>query len=152
MAEDNNDLLAMTAHIVAAFVENNHVGAEKVPALISTIHGSLSRLGGELEPVGEEVEQPTAAQIRKSITEEGIVSFLDGQKYHSLKRHLTRHAMTPQEYRSRYGLDTSYPMTSPAYSARRSELAKASGLGQKGRQPKAEAAAKPVRKSRTPKA
>jgi len=38
-----------------------------------------------------------------------------------------------QEYRARYGLPVDYPATAPNYSARRSELARALGLGQRRR-------------------
>jgi predicted transcriptional regulator len=37
--------------------------------------------------------------------------------------------MTPDEYRSRFGLPRDYPMVAPNYAAQRSELAKSLGLG-----------------------
>jgi predicted transcriptional regulator len=39
--------------------------------------------------------------------------------------------MTPDEYRTKWGLAQDYPMVAPSYAAQRSELAKASGLGRK---------------------
>jgi predicted transcriptional regulator len=51
-----------------------------------------------------------------------------------LKRHLTKHGLDPYSYRARYGLPADYPMTCPSYSAQRSELAKAIGLGAPKRQ------------------
>jgi predicted transcriptional regulator len=80
------------------------------------------------------VEKPTAAQIRKSISDEGIVSFIDGKPYKTLKRHLTKHGLTPQAYRQRYGLPADYPMVAPGYAAQRSALAKEIGLGRPGGQ------------------
>ena len=38
--------------------------------------------------------------------------------------------MTPDQYKARWNLPADYPMVAPAYSAARSQLAKASGLGQ----------------------
>ena len=41
--------------------------------------------------------------------------------------------LTVAEYRTKWGLPDDYPLVSPAYSQRRSELAKAMNLGQNGR-------------------
>jgi predicted transcriptional regulator len=38
--------------------------------------------------------------------------------------------MTPDQYRAKWSLPTDYPMVAANYAARRSELAKRSGLGQ----------------------
>jgi hypothetical protein len=55
----------------------------------------------------------------------------DGEKFKSLRRHLVRaHDLTPEQYRMKWGLPVSYPMTAPNYAAKRSELAKKMGLGQ----------------------
>ena len=49
-----------------------------------------------------------------------------------LKRHLkTSYGMTPDEYRTKWGLPLDYPMVAPSYAATRSGLAKKSGLGRK---------------------
>lgn len=136
--EDTNQqpaTLDLTVDIVTAFLSKNPIGADQVPALIASVHGALNGLGqGPVEPE-EVVEKPTAAQIRKSIGDEGLVSFIDGRTYKSLKRHLSTHGFTPQSYRETFGLKPDYPMVSPAYSRARSELARTMGLGARGRQP-----------------
>jgi hypothetical protein len=49
-----------------------------------------------------------------------------------LQRHIsTRHALNKDEYLKRWGLRSDHPLTAPAYSERRSTLAKALGLGRK---------------------
>jgi predicted transcriptional regulator len=49
-----------------------------------------------------------------------------------LKRHLTTaHDTNPASYRVRWGLGNDYPMLTKNYSARRSEFAKAIGLGKR---------------------
>lgn len=74
--------------------------------------------------------------IRKSITPDHIICLEDGGPFRSMKRHLaTRHGLTPEDYRARWGLPTDYPMVAPNYAAARSELARAMGLGQSGRTP-----------------
>lgn len=139
-------LLDLTTEIVAAFASNNKVEAEHLPTLILSVHQALS---GTTTPVVEEttVDRPTSAQIRKSIKPEGLVSFEDGKTYKSLRRHLNARGMTFADYREKWGLPNDYPAVAPAYSARRSELAKAAGLGQKGRVSKASTTKAPANKA-----
>lgn len=132
------DIVELAGDIVSAYVSNNSVPASELPALIASIHGALSGLvsgvqAAPAEPVAE-VEKPTPAQIRRSITDEGIVSFLDGKTYKTLKRHLTAYGLEPRSYRERFGLPADYPMVAPAYAAQRSALAKQIGLGRPGAQ------------------
>lgn len=74
-------------------------------------------------------EHKTASEIKKSITNGGLISFIDGQAYQTIKRHLTKHGMTPETYRARFGLPDDYPMTAPNYAAERRALALKQGLG-----------------------
>jgi len=63
-----------------------------------------------------------------------IVCLEDGKRLKILKRYLmTRFGMTPDEYRVKWGLPAEYPMVAPNYTKKRSSLAKALGLGTKGR-------------------
>jgi predicted transcriptional regulator len=58
-------------------------------------------------------------------------------KFKSLKRHLgSVHGLTPDQYRQKWFLPVTYPMVVPEYAAKRSALAKETGLGAAGR-PKA---------------
>ena len=94
----------------------------------------------------------TAAEIRRSIRPDALISFEDGKSYKALKRHLTTRGLTVDQYRAKWGLPNNYPTVLPAYSRARSELAKAAGLGQKGRIGKSAAAAKPAKGGRPRKA
>jgi hypothetical protein len=48
------------------------------------------------------------------------------------KRHLhSAYDMTPEDYRTKWGLPHDYPMVAPAYAERRSQLAKDIGLGRR---------------------
>lgn len=136
--QSDADLLALTADIVVAFLANNRVEAEAVPQVISATHAALARLGtsgGDAPAEVEEIQKPSRAAVRKSVTDEGLVSFLDGRTYKTLKRHLSTRGYTPDSYRERFGLSADYPMVAPAYSAVRSAHAKASGLGTRARLP-----------------
>ncbi|KAA0114202.1 MucR family transcriptional regulator [Methylobacterium sp. P1-11] len=136
--EVSDTLAVMTAELVAAYVSNNPVPASELPALITRVHGAISGLvaGSLTAETGlapqADVEKPSATQIRKSVRHEGIVSFIDGKIYKTLKRHLASHGLDPRSYRDSYGLPADYPMVAPGYAEQRSALAKAIGLGQPG--------------------
>ena len=128
------DYIERTVDVVAAYVSNNSLPSAELPSLIASIHGALNSIAsGSVAPVVDTVERPTPAQIRKSIRPDGLISFIDGKSYKTLKRHLTKHGLDPQTYRDRFGLPADYPTTSANYSAQRSALAKSLGLGQPGR-------------------
>lgn len=128
------EYIERTVDVVAAYVSNNSVPTAELPTLIASVHEALNRVAsGPVAQTSEAFEKPTPAQIRKSIRPDGLVSFIDGKSYKTLKRHLTKHGLDPHTYRERYGLPADYPTTSANYSAQRSALAKSLGLGQPGR-------------------
>ena len=135
------DLTSLTADIVSAYVAHNALSGDKIPELISSVYGALSRASRQaVEP--EPVELKPAVAIKKSVTPDYIICLEDGQKFKSLKRHLkTHHDMSPEEYREKWGLSPDYPMVAPSYAAARSDLAKNMGLGRRG---SAVVAAEPV--------
>lgn len=129
------DNVELAAEIVAAYVKNNSVSPSELPKLLTNIHAALSGIAAghsasasATEPA---VEKATPAQIRKSITPDALISFVDGKPYKTLKRHLGTHGLDFETYRARYGLPADYPTVSPNYSAARSALAKSLGLGRK---------------------
>lgn len=130
----NSDFVTLAGDIVSAYVSKNSLPAADLPGLIGSVHSALVGLGGSVEPAAapETVEKPSAAQIRKSITPDAIISFIDGKPYKTLKRHLGTHGLDPHAYRQRYGLQSDYPMVAPNYAAQRSALAKSIGLGRPG--------------------
>jgi predicted transcriptional regulator len=141
------DLQSLTAQIVANYVEGNKLSAENLPVVISSVYVALAGADQPEAPAEGAVELPSKAQIKKSIQPDHLVSFIDGKTYKTLKRHLTTHGLTFDEYKAKYGLPKDYPTVAPSYSAQRSELAKKLGLGQGGRGGvgKAKAAAEPAK-------
>jgi len=125
------DLLNLTGEIVSAYVSNNSVPTGELPILLHNVHAALVSLhvGGSLQARNETYDKPTASQIRKSVSPDGIVSFVDGKTYKTMKRHLTTNGLDPESYRTRFGLPSDYPMVAPSYAAQRSALAKSIGLG-----------------------
>ncbi|TXN74094.1 MucR family transcriptional regulator, partial [Methylobacterium sp. WL18] len=94
------DLIGLAGDVVAAYVSNNPVPASELPALIARVHGAIAGLasGTSAAAAGAEapvaVDKPSAAQIRKSVQHDGIVSFIDGKTYKTLKRHLTANGLS----------------------------------------------------------
>ncbi len=129
--DDQTTQLEMCVDIVSAYVSNNSVSANDLTNLIQSVYGALGGVGQPIVEAAEPVAKATTAQIRKSITDAGLISFEDGKTYQSLKRNLSTRGLTPQAYREKWGLPHDYPMVSPTYAAKRSELAKSMGLGRK---------------------
>lgn len=128
--EPRADLIGLTADIVAAYVSNNSVPVTELSRIIADTHAAVSALQTSV-PTVEEKPAPAVA-IKKSVTPDFIICLEDGKKFKSLKRHLaTYHDMTPEQYREKWGLPRDYPMVAPNYSAKRSVLAKSTGLGRK---------------------
>ena len=132
------DFLLLAGEIVAAYVSNNSVPISELPRLIERVHGAIASLALGEATIGTatisrvDFEKPSPAEIRKSVRDDGIVSFIDGKTYKTLKRHLTSHGLDPRSYRERYGLPADYPMVASSYAERRSAVAKAIGLGVPG--------------------
>ena len=122
-------VIEMTAGIVGAYVSNNPVPASTLPDLIILISSSLASLGKPEQPAPEPLKPHIP--IKKTVTEDYLISLEDGKKYKLLKRHLTKRGLTPDEYRAKWGLPSDYPMAAPGYSAFRSDHAKRFGLGRK---------------------
>jgi predicted transcriptional regulator len=78
-----------------------------------------------------------AVPIEDSVTDEYIICLEDGKKLQMLKRHLnTVYNMSLDQYKERWGLPVDYPVVSPNYARRRSQIAKNTGLGVNGRRKK----------------
>ena len=124
-----DSLTQQTVDIVAAYVANNNVRTEDLGNLINTVRTALGNAGAR--PAASAKAEPPMPW-KKAIRPDFIISFEDGKHYKSMKRHLTRYGLTPDQYREKWGLPRDFPMVAPNYAAARSELAKKSGLGQKG--------------------
>jgi predicted transcriptional regulator len=136
----SDDVLGLTAQIVSAHVTKNTVPVEELPALIREVYKTLSTVGEAPAPV--EALKPAVA-VTKSVFPDHIVCLEDGKQMTMLKRHLmTEHNLTVDQYRTKWGLPSNYPMVAPNYAETRSSLAKKMGLGRS----RTVAPKKPVRK------
>ena len=119
-------LLALTADIVAAYLTRQPMAAIDVPGAIRLVHDALRGIQDEAAPAN----RPPAVPVVRSIQPGFIVCLEDGLRFKTLKRHLRAvYGLTPEQYRARWGLPVDYPMVAPNYARRRSQLARASGLG-----------------------
>ncbi len=116
--EQREELLELTARIVAAQVSNNAIAVADLPGLIGAVHETLAAVGERPAAKGE-----PAVSIKKSVRHDYIVCLEDGKKHKMLKRHLREaHNMTPDDYRKRWGLAADYPLVAPKSAEARSKL------------------------------
>ncbi|MEI6558739.1 MAG: MucR family transcriptional regulator [Rhodospirillaceae bacterium] len=127
-----SELIELTSKIVAAYVSRNVLQPSDLPTLINAIHQSLKTAGQPPQPVDAVVDLKPAVPIKKSVFPDYIVCLEDGKKLKMLKRHLaSSYGLTPDEYRSKWGLPSDYPMVAPNYAKARSDLALKLGLGRR---------------------
>jgi predicted transcriptional regulator len=133
--ENDAGLLELTTSVISSYVAHNDVPASELAGLIASTYSALAKLGGEPAPPAAAALVP-AVPIRKSVTPDAIICLEDGKKFKSLKRHLSSaYGLTPEQYRTKWGLPVDYPMVAPHYAEARSALAKSMGLGRKAAVP-----------------
>lgn len=134
---DSTNAVELAAELTAAWLANpnTRTSADDVPAFLMSMHAAVTRLSNGTE---EEAEAPAAqsyepaVSARKSLASpDHIISLIDGKKYKTLRRHLSTHGLTPEQYRERFNLKTDYPMVAATYSEARRAMAKSIGLGRK---------------------
>jgi predicted transcriptional regulator len=113
--------------IIASYVGNHILAPEQLYALISTVEGTLRQLG--TPPPAEPARLP-AVPVKRSVQHDHVVCLECGFRGQTLRRHLgSRHGLRIAEYMRRWQLPGDHPLTAPAYSQRRSTMAKELGLG-----------------------
>src|ERR1700710_1865525 len=118
--EAKQNILEITAQIVAPHLSNNPVEASALPSLIQSVYRTLSSVG-EPEAAADTAQTP-AVSVKKSVFPDFIVCLEDGKKLKMLKRHLkTSYGLTPDDYRTKWGLPRDYPMGAPIYASHRSQ-------------------------------
>jgi predicted transcriptional regulator len=136
MSDDGNEdaaaaLRRLVADVAGAYAAANNMPWTDLPRLIHSVHETLAALGA---PKPAEEPKP-AISVRQSVSDDTIVCLDCGAPFAMLRRHLREaHGLSPQDYRNRWKLPGNYPLVAPAYSRRRSDVAKTMGLGQKAAQ------------------
>ncbi|WP_375458692.1 MucR family transcriptional regulator [uncultured Enterovirga sp.] len=140
---DASSLIDLTAGLASAYLANNSVQTADLPGLIASIHTALVGLGRPA-PQPEAAKPTPHISIKKTVTDDYLISLEDGRQYKTLRRHLTGRGLTPDQYRTKWSLPRDYPMVAPNYAKQRSDMARSIGLGQR-RKPEPEPAEKPKR-------
>ena len=117
----------LTTQIVAAYVRRNQVAPDQLGSLISAVHKALGQLGKPAEAVSS--ARAPAVTIRRSVTANFVVCLECGWRGQMLRRHIAGHGLSVDGYRARWGLPREHAIVAPAYSERRSTMAKQIGLG-----------------------
>ena len=131
MTENKNPTsIKFATDIISAYVSNHNIDKDDLLELIEEVYLRLVKLQSSENTQGQDFKP--VVPVEDSILENAIICLEDGKKFKLLKRHLSRtYNMSPEQYRSKWGLPSDYPMVAPSYSKKRSHLAKASGLGSK---------------------
>ena len=119
----------LTAKIVVNYMRHHRLVPDQLGDLITSVHRAIGQLGQP--PELEEVLTP-AVSVRRSVHRDYVICLDCGHRGKTLARHIaTRHGLSRDEYRQRWGLRSNHPLTAPAYSEHRSSMAKARGFGHK---------------------
>ena len=161
MADDTqpSNTLDLATELTIAWLStpNTSASADDVPSFLQKVHGALRSLesGQSNEAQPAEPEYSPAVSVRRSLSsKDHIISMIDGKPYKALRRHLSGHGLTPDDYRQRDGLKPDYPMVSESYSQVRRDMAKKIGLGRKPgtkMPPRTKTVAAPAKRGRKPK-
>jgi predicted transcriptional regulator len=147
----------LAAELTIAWLSNSNTRAQAtdVRDFLQSMYEALNAL--VTEPATNGANQEAAAEYKPATTArrslsspEHIISLIDGRPYKTLRRHLSGHGLTPDQYRQRYGLKADYPMVAPAYAEVRRAMAKKIGLGRKPRTDVPTSGAKPSKRPRKP--
>lgn len=126
------DFATLAVQLLSAYVSNNSVPNAELAELIRTTKAALAEdIAAKDEPAAETIQRPAVSAKASLASPDHIISMIDGKPYKTLKRHLSVRGMTPDEYRARFNLPSSYPMVAPNYSEHRRQVAKEKGLGRK---------------------
>lgn len=120
--------LYQVAHIVSSYVGHHQIGPDELGGLIGEVHRALAGVRQAAPPAP--VPHQPAVPIRQSVRLEYVVCLECGFRARMLRQHLrVQHGLSVDEYRARWNLRSDHPVTAPAYSQRRSVMAKELGLG-----------------------
>jgi len=119
----------LVSKIVASYVKHHSVGPGELSSLITSVYRSLNSVGKTIAP--PESREP-AVPVKRSVQRDYVVCLECGFRGQVIRRHIhERHGLDLAGYRARWKLRDDHPIVAPAYSQRRSAIAKQIGLGRK---------------------
>lgn len=129
-------LTEMAADIVAAQAGVTRMSAGELSEVLTKTYESLRRIKNQEEGVTTEIPAVAAAAVaiepKASIQQNRVICLECGKEFKQLsKSHLKSHALTPKEYKKKYGLKANQALTAKSLSAKRRKTAKERGLGER---------------------
>lgn len=119
----------IAARVLCAYLSRNTVSADDLPALSARTYAALEAVFAGAATGAPPTEPPTPDQIAASVTPDAIVSFENGRRYRSLRRHLNQLGLSEDQYRAKWGLPADYPLVAQSFSDLRSSAARAQRFG-----------------------
>ncbi len=130
-------LLEMSAEIIAAQAKHKEMAPDEMAESLRTVFQALQeiqQLGQDGEGSEETASGDSLAYLRrnplKSIQRNQIICLESGKLYKLLSnRHLALYKLTPREYKKKWGIPMTMPLSARSLTNRRRKLAKELGMG-----------------------
>jgi predicted transcriptional regulator len=119
----------IAAQVLCAYLSRNPISPDDLPALSARTYAALEAVFAGPALAATSAEPPTQEEIAASVTSDAIISFENGRRYRSLRRHLNQLGLTDDQYRAKWGLPADYPLVAQSFSDLRSSAARAQRFG-----------------------
>jgi predicted transcriptional regulator len=134
----SKQFVRLAADIVIANSTGKGFTTEQLTHMLKSVADTLEELAVEPSMMGGELQTSEAgapADWKASIGKNTITCLICGYSGKLLTPHLkSKHKTTPREYRKQFNIPARTPLVSKAYRAKRSKIAKETGIGEKLRQ------------------
>ena len=130
----SKQFVRLAADIVIANSTGKGFNTEQLTEMLKSVTETLEGLAAEPEEAAAQqgAEAAAPADWKSSIARNAITCLICGYSGKLLTPHLkSKHQMTPREYRKKYNIPARTPLVSKAYRAKRSKIAKETGIGEK---------------------
>ena len=133
----SKSLLEMSTEIIAAQAQHTAMSADEIADCMRSVFNTLRELqqmADGLGKSGEDSSEDSLNHLRqnplKSIQRNQIICLESGKAYKLLSnRHLALYNMTPREYKKKWGIPMTMPLSARSLTNRRRKLAKELGMG-----------------------
>jgi predicted transcriptional regulator len=134
----SKQFVRLAADIVIANSTGKGFTTDQLTHMLKAVADTLEELAIEPGMMAGELQAAEAgapADWKASIGKNTITCLICGYSGKLLTPHLkSKHKTTPREYRKQYNIPARTPLVSKAYRAKRSKIAKETGIGEKLRQ------------------
>lgn len=131
----SKQFVRLAADIVIANSTGKGFNTEQLTEMLKAVTETLEGLAaepGEMAAEQQVTEAAVPADWKSSIARNAITCLICGYSGKLLTPHLkSKHQMTPRDYRKKFNIPARTPLVSKAYRAKRSKIAKETGIGEK---------------------